>query len=57
MQNCQLLEPLAGVGWVKRFCTLEYIGENVFYFPSCHTTILCELMLDVPSDYSSKHPC
>lgn len=45
MQYCQLVEPLADVGWVKRLCTVDYISENIFNFANCHATILCESML------------
>jgi hypothetical protein len=44
MQYCQTIEPLAGVGRVKRFCTVDYISEYIFNFANCHVTILCESM-------------
>jgi hypothetical protein len=36
----QFIKPLPAVNQVKNFSSLYYIGENVFHFPSCQTTLL-----------------
>ena len=40
----------------RRFCTVDYICENVLKFAYCHSTILCELINYDKYNYPSKHP-
>jgi len=38
--NLQLVEPFAGVGRVDHFCTIKYIGKNIFDFVNRHAILL-----------------
>jgi hypothetical protein len=55
VQHRQLLEPLAGIGWIQRFCSPKYIGENIFNWLSCQNTLLLNSLLR-QWGLSTKHP-
>jgi hypothetical protein len=45
MHNRQPLEPIPRVGWVQRFCTVQYSSEDAFYFLSRQTILPYDYVL------------